>query len=448
MRTLFALLMLLVLPVHLHAEAEEGAVSVQALLTEADTLAQEARSRHAAAHDMKPSAERNEILSKARVALKQAIGKYELLGDLSTEHRKHATAQVGDLKGLLFWCNKSFAVIVPPRLTTPPPPPIQESVPEPDKPPPPPLPPPFSEADKAEVLRLLGVLKGLHEKVEDAGDRIAQAKAAIADLYAVLEASHTDWEAKGGAVGWNQVKAYEARRDAMLADTRKHQKQIQARLKEIRRLQDEIRGGQSLLEWFGPPSLPTLAGWVAQAPDGSLPETLVTYVNRQMEAPAWGFTRLDEAAAAPAEAALDPAKAAACRKGLDEAAKLYQRDVDLEVALAEGEVERDRLEREIADLTAHWAWRQEHSAWSMDHLKLMEQRKGEARKAVEKLAASAEKARAERAQIAAKLQPLAASLETLDPSMARVVESWRRKRSTVPAALEEILERWTRRIAG
>jgi hypothetical protein len=437
-------------------EADSG-ISVDALLSEADDLAGQAKSAYDASHDMPASVARNTVLSRAKEAIKLALDKYRILSEIAPAKAKGSASTVSDLKGMLFFCNKGMVIAVPPSLAsysppTPPPTPLPvdpaPSVPAPVQPDPvPPQHLPLSTAEETAVVMSLGAMRDLTNRIEDIRDSVARRKASIRDIYAVLEASRSAWGAGAAAAGWNQVKAYESRRDALAADARKHQKDVQARLREVQGLDDQVRGMQGLLESYGDRALPCLASWCGKAKEGEVPEALVAYLNRQLAEPRFGFTTVPPGASFPPEAQADPARAKTL-KLLDELAKATAREREIALDLDAGALETDRLQEEIKDLNEHWAWRQAHSAWCMDHLKLKVRREEEANQAIARIGAGRGKLDAERSALQARTGILLKELDALDPSMARVLESWRRRQKTLSPAMEQAVEAWTRKALG
>ncbi len=432
-------------------EADSG-ISVDALVSEASDLAKQAKSAYDAAHDMPASVARNAVLSKAKEAIKLALDKHRILSEIAPGRAKDSA--VADLKGMLFFCNKGMVIAVPsavplPAPPTPPTPGQQEpAVPPPPQPAPVPQPrPSLSTDEEAEVAKLLGSLRDLADKIEDIRDSVARSKASVKDIYAVLEASRSAWGAEGAARTWNQVKAYESRRDGLSADARKHQKDVQARLREAQGLDDQVRGLQGLLESYGDRALPCMASWVGKAKEGEIPEALVAYLNRQLTQPRFGFTAIPPGAPFPPETQADPARTKAL-KLLDALAKATARELEISLDLEVGTFEEHRLQEEVKDLNEHWAWRQAHSAWSMDHLKLKARREDEANKTIAKIVAGRGKLEAERAVLQEKIASLPKDLDALDPSLARVVASWRRRQKTLAPVMEQAVEAWTRKALG
>ncbi|GEM_PF-6404022 len=420
-------------------------------LQEAGALAAQGKAAFEKAHEMTPSADRNAILVEARKVLKHAIAKYQLLQTMAPDRSKEFSAIITDLQGLSFWCAKSIAIITPPS-TTPPPviPPPPEVPPEhpPGQPEPPPAPvakpkPPQSltETEGKQAAVLFGTLKELCGKMETAQDIATHRREAIRDIYATLESMRAGF----GGGSWNQTKDFESLHDQLLEDAQKNQKKVQEALRNVQKLEGQIRGARSKVERWGLPGVEALAAWAKGKTD--LPEDLLIYLNAQLAAPRFAFTAVPSVSPLPAES--DPgAKAGETRALLDDLARQVSRDDALAANLIQGEVEREQLEGAIKDLDAHWEWRTKSFAWSMDHLKLKEQRKKEARDAITQSQASTQKAVKERDALAGTIDSLLAKLAALEPARVRAVEAWRLKQPLLPARVEEAVEAWTRKVLG
>ncbi len=440
---LFLLLLLPALPVRGEGDP----------LQEAEALATQGKSEFEKAHEMKPSAERNAVLCEARAALKHGIAKYQLLQSLMPDRAKEFAAAATDLQGMIFWCNKSMAIITPPAPPSPepvPPPPTTPSPPpQAESPVPPPSALPPSETPRALDLKqaavLFGSLKDLYGKMEEAQDSAAHRRESVKDIYATLESMRANWEKVGAGASWGQTKDFEAFHDGILENARKQEKRALEAMRSAQKMESQARASRAQLEYWGPPGLQALADWAKGRED--LPEGLMGYLNQQLASPRFTFTPLPPSSSLPTEAGLGP-KAAEVRTLLDTLARQDARDETLASALAEGEAETEHLQGEIRDLDAHWAWRTKSFKWTMDHLKLKEQRKRAAQEGIARLQAAGQKAQKEREALAPQIADLLARLEALPADRARVVEAWRLKQQALPLRTGEAVEAWTRKALG
>jgi hypothetical protein len=178
------------------ASEGESPVALAPLLEEAEGLAREARALHAQALGMGPSAERNEVLSKACRLLKAALDKYGVASEASAPSER-LRSETADLRGILFWCHKSMVIVVPEARPVPPSGPTTEPVEEPaGTGPAPAAPSQLAPPERAEVQALLAELTPLFEAHERHEDEIASCRTQMQDVRAVLAATRAAWEGR------------------------------------------------------------------------------------------------------------------------------------------------------------------------------------------------------------------------------------------------------------
>jgi len=300
----------------------------------------------------------------------------------------------------------------------------------------------LTEAETKQAAGIFTSLKDLYAKVEASQDTIAHRREGIRDIYATLEAMRAGW---GGGT-WNQTKDFESLHDQLLEDANKHRKKVLEAMRASLKTESQIRASRAQVEHLGAPGVGALASWAKGKDD--LPEGLLVYLNRQLAQPRFSCTPVPAGAVFPSEAELGAPKAGETRALLDDLVRQVAKDDALASDLAQSEAERGQLEGAIKDLDAHWAWRTKSFAWSMDHLKLKEQRKKEAREGIEKSQAAAAKASRDRESLASAIEILLAKLDALPPDRALVVDGWRLKQAAMPVRVEEAVEAWTRKALG
>lgn len=441
------MLTLLALAAALPAAAED--LSVTAVLDEAGELAGRARQAYGPAQAMKPSLERNAVLSEIRKNLKLSLDKYRTAREISPGVAKAVDAAVTDLESMLFSCNKSMVVSVVPAAPSP------AAVPSPVPPAPGeapaalPAPVALSEAEVKEVETLLRALSELFKQVEEGRDLVGRIQLRIRDVYAVLSSNQKEWEDRhvSGYIKWTQVLAYEALREKLRESARKYQKQMNARMHEVAAWESQARCRRNQLEYYGPRALPVLSAFAAKgaAPP---PEGMVDYLNRQLTRPEFAFTAVPREAPFPEASKADAAAANAARTLLNDLSESLRKEADAAVTLAESELDAERISKDLELVQSHFEWRQKCSSWCMDDLKKNDAFREASKKALEKLGSEKVRLTAERSSLAGRIGDLRARLSGLDPACVRVVEDWRRKQSAFPEGLVEDLEAWTRKVLG
>jgi hypothetical protein len=408
-------------------QAAFGAESLSGLLTlleEGTRLTEEARATSRSLRDVPPTPERNQAVSGFRRLLKTTMDKYELVVDVDPSKANKVQFAVKDLERMITWCDSNLVVKIPAASEAPP---IQ---------------------DEAKVAALCDQLSDLHGKAGSLADLVTGFQHRIQDDAKLIDGLRKDMKAPpiGSQALWDVIRACEVRRNAFLADIRKATQQIQAKRSQIRDKEEEIRTARALLESYRETALPVMARWAARHKDPSPPEGMVDYLNRQFATPQFSFTPVPADAAFPAEADLPPAARRATQDFLDTLSKRIAELADTEVSLTEADAEKERSDRELVEIDSQWAWRQANTPWSYDQAKKVETEKIQIRRAQAALASARDRSLSRKSTLQDEIVLLRARLDKLDPSMARVVEGWRRRQKSIPGHLQDALETWTVKI--
>ncbi len=418
---------------------EDGAgtapLPVEQLLKEASSLAEEARGLFQKAHEMPPAAARNETLSKVRQLIKHALDKYRLVSEVAPEREKDLEDATTDLKGMLFWCNKSMVVV----LTSPPP----AAADLPHLPAPPAA---LTETQLKDVESLCTALCDLFQREEACRDEIARHTEHMPDLRALIDQVRAAQET--GKDHFQLVKAAEGKREALLSAIHHSQQRIQDLQRLKGRTQALAQGRLSKLEYYQEPGVACMAEWTRRRDPASVPEAMVSYVNAQLAHPAFSFTPVPPEALFPREYDLDPAKREELTrllKALDQAARrIDELNQDLSDLDAQGEL----LASDAKELETHGAWRRAHTPLSEREKKDNEGTKAEYDKRLAVLPAKRDRLLSQISQARAALEELKRKLDATDPAMVRMVEGWRKSQGTLLPSLEDTLEDWTCKALG
>ncbi len=394
------------------------------LLEEGTKLTEEARATYRSVKDMPPTLERNQAVSKLRALLKRTLGKYDLVVDIDPPKANKVQFAVKDLQRMLTWCDGNLVVRAPAASDPPPGP------------------------EEARIAALCDALSALHGKAASLADLVTDCENRIRDDGTLIEGVRKDMKAPpiGSQAIWDVIRTCEARRTGFLADIQKCTKQIQAKRAQIRDKEEEIRSARALLEFHREAALPVMARWAARHKDPSPPRGMVDYLNAQFATPRFSFTPIPADAAFPDEADLPPSARRETQDLLAVLSKRFSELADAEVSVSEADAEKERSDRELAEIDSQWAWRQANTPWSFDQAKRVEAEKIEIRRAQLALASMKDRALSRKAALQDEISLLKAKLDKLDPSMARIVEDWRRSQKAVPEPLEEALEAWTLKI--
>lgn len=437
------------------AEGEGPRITADEILQEAAALEERARRELDAAHGMPPGAERNQVLSALRQVLKLGVEKYQLAAQVAPDRAAECEQKAGELKGMLFWCNKSMVVVVQPDRTPSVPAPVPGPAPSD------PAPPPATEARTApaalpveEVTALLERSRALFERIEEASDLCAEKERSFRSVLALISRAERDWErgrkdpSRGTGISMAAMKAFEAKREALLEVTQDLHKKLRVHQEEIRKLKGELRPVVEQLESFQEAAVPLAAAWAERHKEPPLPENMLAYLNSQLSRPSFHFTPVGSREAFPAVAALDPKAVKDARALLQELGRLSAREEELALQAADAEAERDRLDGNLDELRFHRDWLAEYGAPSSDMIRKSQREEDALVQAKAKASERRKKAFEEKAALRGKLEDLRRRMKALDPSLARVVEEWRRGQIFLAASLSSELESWTRKALG
>ena len=416
------------------------------IVEEASRLGADARREFAASKEMAPSLARNERLSRTRQLLKQAIEQYRLAAGIAPDRAAGFESSAQDLRSMLFWCNKSFAVILPEPPPAPAAPPVPAPAPPPDDPPQgaPPAPeapaPPLEPVPRRDLVERCGELSRLFESCETRRDRMERGEERIKSILVALDSLHASLNTYGS--NWKYVQRCKVDREALLSEMRKQRVTVEGEARQRRELDAKLLESRAALEWEGDAFRPALEAWRRGQPEGSLSEGMVAYLNGVLgPKPSPTVTRVPEDArfAAPDDVPADEAKPLLAL--LDALSAAFAQQAELEERIRCKEAEAAQIGRE-AEFARTWLERPGAHGANEDEA---------AQRAIAQLKVQQGQAGAEALALHAKLEgalkrreELLARLAKLKPDRARLVESWRRKARGVPPLLHEALEKWTR----
>ena len=418
------------------------AASAQA---EGDRIAALARARMAVAQAMKPSQERNAELSATARLIKEGLAAYLLASEVSSEDAKAVEARLTDLRGMLFWCNKSFAVILPvtgaPKpAPTPVPAPTPAPVPVPSVPEVPPAepeaPPPatLAEAEAQRVQALLDEARKLSIRIEEAQDtwlrytaRVEAAPAKVERLRKAFKRSNKP------AITRQSLAAWDVARDGILREAQDYRLKAFQKAQQIGEWRDRMAWCFVRVEHFGIRAFPAMEAF-SNRPNFPLNEDLIAYLNGQFSTASFRMGPAPEAA----PPAPDDVQAAERLLGqMAEAAEAVQAH---RAVCALQEAKASWLDQDLKDLDAYWSWRDGHDpnpGLKASFASRLEEGRKKAGKALEALKSKGD-------ALEEKTASLHAGLQALPRARIPVVEAWRLRQAYLPEALGTELEAWIR----
>lgn len=422
------------------AFAEMSSAQAQA---EGDRLAALARDRMTKAQAMKPSAERNAELSATVKLIKDGLAAYLLAAEVSPEDAKAVEERMTDLRGMLFWCNKSFAVILrdsgtskpPPAAPVPPPsaapPPVHAAPPDAALPSRPPM---LAEEEAQRIQTLLDEARKLSLRIEEAQDTwlryTARVKAAPIRIDRLQKGFKPS--SKPG-ITRQTLAAWDASREQILKEAHDYREKAFQKAQQIRAWRDRMAWCFARVEHFGPRAFPAMEAFAGR-PNFPLNEDVIAYLNGQFSSAVF---RMTPASPAPPPA---PADAQAAERLLGQIAVAAGEREEHQAARAVQEARASWIDQDLKDLDAYWTWRDgqdfQPELKAAFVAKLEEGRK----KAEKALKALEPKGEALEARAAA----LQASLDALPRALAPTVDAWRLKQGYLPAATGAALEAWMR----
>lgn len=426
----------------------EGPDAVAKIVGEASRLAGEARQGYAEAKGKPPSLERNERLSEVRQRTKQALEQYQLAAAVAPERAKAFEEEMRDLRGMLFWCNKSFIVLVPkapekpPEVPSPAPPPVPEA-PAPS-PAPSPVPPDEPPAPRPDLVKRCGDLSDHFKGLESRRDRLARTEERIPSILAALDDLHASLASSGG--NWAYVKRCAQRRGALLEELKRCRASLEEGARQLHEQEARLLECRASLEWSRRELPPSLTAWCWKQPAESLPEGMVAYVNRMLGPdPAFSVTPVPEGEKAPRAEEIPVAEARPVLELLDALAESYIRQAEGQGRIRRREAEAVELGRE-SEFAQAWLNRPgAHAVSEWEQTRKLREGLGVQKARLEK---EAVQLRTKQSFLAEKLEGLRSRLAEVPPNRVRLVESWRRRGKNVPPELHEALEAWTLRALG
>ncbi len=415
------------------------------ILEEAVRLAAEARSTYAGAKGKPPSLERNEILSRTRQLLKQAIEQYRIAAQVDPQRAKAFEDEIQDLRSLLSSCGKSLMILVPeaaaPPSPTPSPSPAPSPAPEPAAPVPPPSAPARILSFRPELVARCGELSRLFELSETRRDLGERGRERVHSVKAALDSLHDSLRTHGA--NWKYVQQCRTQREIMLEDLRVCGAAFEEGARKQRELEARLLECRASLEWEGGAFLSSLAEWARHQVPERLPEGMVAYLNLMLgPVPGFCVTPVPEDPRFPPTEAMTPGEIHAVGSLLAALSAACSRQDELEEKIRCKEAEVGRSSREIGFVHA---WLGRSGAHAATEEEQSQRAIAQLLKQQEEVAGEAARFKARLPAVAKQRQGLMGQLEALKPGKTRAVEAWRRKTKGISPGLHEALEQWTRK---
>ncbi len=413
-----------------------------AAMTEGDRIATQARARMAKAEAMRPSKERNAELSYTVKLIKEGLASYLLAAEVSPEDASAVAARITDLRGMQFFCNKSFAIILPEAETRKPDPePIPDREPAPDAlpvlPPKPSIPPPaaLTEAEAQRVQALLDEARKLSIRIESGQDTWLRYTARVKAAPVRLDRLQKGFKpAKKPAIVRRDLTAWDGVRDEILRETRDYQEKAFQKAQQIEEWRGRMAWCFALVEHAGTRAFPVMEAFSSR-PNFPLNEDLITYLNGQFSVPAFRMT--------PVEGP-PPADAQATERFLDQMAETAENVQAHQAACALQKAKASWLNQDLEDLNTYWSWRDTQNpdpdlkASVVTRLKQDIEKAGKALKALEPKGET----------LKGKTASLRTAIQALPRTQVQAVDAWRLRQPYLPETLGAELEAWTRKALG
>jgi hypothetical protein len=431
---LAALLLVLAAPLAL-------AVDAASATAEGDRIADVARLRMAQAEAMKPSRERNVELSDTVKLIKEALAAYLLAAEVSPEDSQAVMARMTDLRGMLFWCNKSFAIILPAaNAPKPDPEPAPDQAPAPSPPavllpealpPAPELPPPaaLTQAEIQRVQALLDEARKLSIRIEEGQDTWLRYTARVKAAPARLDLLQKGFKrSKEPAIIRRDLAAWDAARDEIRREAHDYQEKALRKTLQIREWRDRMAWCFARVEHFGPRAFPVMEAFSSR-PNFPLNEDLIDYLNGQFSTP---FSRMVPAEGPP------PGDAQATERLLHLMAEAAE---DVQAHRADCVLQETKLswmQTDLKDLDTYWAWRDTQ----VPEPDLKASVATRLRQGIERTEKALKALEAKGEALEAKTTSLHAALQALPRTQTLAVEAWRLRQAYLPEALGAELEAW------